>query len=213
MISKWGDRMTEEKKEQDGLSDLFSNRGFLNQNKFKLLRYLIILILMGVFLMLVGNLIGGPPEENVINKSNGSSNNDESTINSSVEEKLERKLEKTLSVIAGAGDVEVNISLEVGPEYVYARNDQQSKKEIGEEDQSGGTRETKQYDNSSEIVVLNQGSDSKAVVKKKIKAKVRGVLVVAEGANNSQVKADLISAVEVGLGVESYKIKVLAKER
>jgi stage III sporulation protein AG len=205
--------MTEEKKEQDGLSDLFSNRGFLNQNKFKLLRYLIILILMGVFLMLVGNLIGGPPEENVINKSNGSSNNDESTINSSVEEKLERKLEKTLSVIAGAGDVEVNISLEVGPEYVYARNDQQSKKEIGEEDQSGGTRETKQYDNSSEIVVLNQGSDSKAVVKKKIKAKVRGVLVVAEGANNSQVKADLISAVEVGLGVESYKIKVLAKER
>jgi stage III sporulation protein AG len=139
--------------------------------------------------------------------------NDESTINSSVEEKLERKLEKTLSVIAGAGDVEVNISLEVGPEYVYARNDQQSKKEIGEEDQSGGTRETKQYDNSSEIVVLNQGSDSKAVVKKKIKAKVRGVLVVAEGANNSQVKADLISAVEVGLGVESYKIKVLAKER
>jgi len=205
--------MTEEKNEAAFFNDLFSSEGFLSENKFKLLRYLIILVLIGVFLMLAGNLIGSPTEKNVLNKSNQRSNDNESSTNFSAEEKLERKLEKTLSVIAGAGDVEVNISLEVGPEYVYARNDQQSKKEIVEEDQSGGTRETKQYDNSSEIVVLNQGSDSKAVVKKKIKAKVRGVLVVAEGANNSQVKADLISAVEVGLGVESYKIKVLAKER
>ena len=204
--------MAQENDKQTILHNLFFNKGFLEQSNSKWLKYLIILILVGVFFMLVSNSIGNKRNTEISNSVN-SNNKQRSESNYSIEDGLEAKLEQTLSQIAGVGEVKVNITLDTGPEYIYARDDENSEKEIVEQDKSGGTRKTEQYDQRSKIVVLNQGGESKAVIKKNIKAKIRGVLVVAEGASNSYIKADLIDAVKVGLGIDSYKIKVLAKER
>lgn len=204
--------MAKQREEKNILNNLFANKNFFSGEKSNLLRYLFVLILIGVFFMLIGNLFNTNPKTEVLNSSN-SNKQQQSEISSSGEEKLARKLEEVLSQIAGVGSVSVNITLESGPEYIYARDDDNSTKEIIETDKSGGTRETKQQQQRSQIVVLNQGGTSEAVIKRKVQPQIKGVLVVAEGAGNSQIKANLIAAVKVGLGIESYKIKVLAKER
>ena len=42
---------------------------------------------------------------------------------------------------------------------------------------------------------------------------VQGVLIVAPGAENSQVKVELIRAAQVALGIGSHQVVVLAGER
>ncbi|WP_204699955.1 stage III sporulation protein AG [Halanaerobacter jeridensis] len=204
--------MAKQDREGNILNNLFSNESFFNSDKSNLLRYLFVLILVGVFLMLIGNFFDSK-QRNRSNSSPQQNHKQQSELNSSVEERLESRLEEVLSQVAGVGSVSVNITLETGPKYIYARDDEDSTKKIMENDKSGGARETEQQQKRSQIVVLNQGGTSKAVIKKKVQPQIRGVLVVAEGASNSRIKANLIAAVKVGLGVESYKIKVLAKER
>lgn len=185
---------------------------FLNSERSNLLRYLFVLILVGVFFMLIGNLFT-PNEQNKILDSDEGGGGEKGEVRLSESERLERELEDVLAQVSGVGTVAVNITLDSGPEYIYARNNNSSQRNIIEEDKSGGTRETDQDEKRSEIVVLNQGGHNKAVVKNKIQPQIRGVLVVAEGAVDSRIKADLIAAVKVGLGIGSHKIKVLAKER
>ena len=205
--------MAKQQGEQNIFKSLFSNKSFFNPDKQNLLRYLFVLALVGVFFMLVGDLFRTEPNNTKDSNANKNSNVEISEVNCSGEERLEKKLASILAQISGVGSVTVNITLETGPEYIYARDENESKKTILEEDKAGGTRETNQYEHRSEIVVLNQGGANKAVIKKEIQPQIRGVLVVAEGAHNSHIKADLIAAVKVGLGIKSYKIKVLAKER
>ncbi|MGM0502578.1 MAG: hypothetical protein ACQERJ_08590 [Bacillota bacterium] len=202
----------EENNKQTWHRYLFADKRILSGEKFKLLRYLIILVLVGVFFMLIANSLGSEKEAAIINSSEQINENDSEQFDYSLEQKMEQNLKMILSQVSGVGEVEVNITLDTGPEYVYARDDEDSAKEIVEQDKTGGTRKTEQHDYRSKIVVLNQGGKNEAVVKKKIEATVRGVLVVAEGANNSYIKAELIEAVKVGLGIGSHKIKVLAKE-
>ena len=45
------------------------------------------------------------------------------------------------------------------------------------------------------------------------KPEIKGVLIVAEGANDSTVKASLTRAVELGLGIAPYKITVLPQRK
>lgn len=185
---------------------------FFNTEKSNLLRYLFVLILVGVFFMLVGNLFNPSTQDKSLERVS-EDNSQSRGRNFSLEEELEEKLENVLSQISGAGTVAVNITLDTGTKYIYARNNNDSNKKILEEDKAGGVRETEQHEQRSEIVILDQGGASEAVIKNKIRPQIRGVLVVAEGAVDSKIKADLIDAVKVGLGIKSYKIKVLAKER
>ncbi|MNT81417.1 hypothetical protein D3C72_2210110 [compost metagenome] len=54
--------------------------------------------------------------------------------------------------------------------------------------------------------------DSKPLITKKIKPKIRGVLVVARGAENKIVKQLIVDAVEKGLNVASYQISVVPRK-
>lgn len=190
-------------------SNSFNIKEFFSSSKFKFVRYLLILALLGVFFMLIGDFNSGLSSNNQSKDYNN--NHSESSL--SFEEALENKLEKVLTKISGVGKVVVDITLESGSEYIYARNHQNSEQKTVENDGSNLVRNTEQFDKREEIVLTNQGGAQEPVVKREIKAKIRGVLVVAQGANNSNVKFRLIQAVKVGLGVESHKIIVLAQER
>ncbi|MFO7818719.1 MAG: hypothetical protein R6V17_00625 [Halanaerobacter sp.] len=187
-------------------------KDFFNTEKSNLLRYLFVLILVGVFFMLVGNLFDPSTQDKSLERVT-EDNSQSRERNFSLEEELEKRLEDVLSQVSGAGTVAVNITLDTGTKKIYARNSNDSNKKILEEDKSGGVRETEQQEQRSEIVILDQGGASEAVIKKKVRPQIRGVLVISEGAADSRIKADLIDAVRVGLGIKSHKIKVLAKER
>lgn len=134
-------------------------------------------------------------------------------LSSSYEEVLEGKLANLLSKVKGAGAVNVNITLENGSTQEHAKNVVKESKVIQEKDTSGGVRTTTETKESEQILVGKENGVDRPVVVREVKPLIKGVLVIAEGAYDSTVKANLTKAVETGLGIPPYKITVLAQRK
>ncbi len=131
----------------------------------------------------------------------------------SYEEALEAKLANLLSQVKGAGAVAVSITLENGVTQEYARNTVRESRTIQERDTSGGVRTTTESKESDQVLLGRDNGIDRPVMVREIKPAVKGVLVIAEGAADSAVKANLTRAVEAGLGLPSYKITVLPQRK
>lgn len=132
---------------------------------------------------------------------------------SRTEKVLEERLEHILSQIKGAGTVDVSVFLATGTRYEYAINVSANKRVIDEKDQNGGVRLTTEENSADEYVLIrgNQ-AEEKPVVVQESRPQVQGVLVVADGARDARVKAQLLQAVQVALGLEPHRIQVMARE-
>ncbi len=109
---------------------------------------------------------------------------------------LENKLKNVISKISGVRDVGVVITLESGFTYEYA-TDIETKTIT-----SGGTDTTL----TTQTVILVSGQP---VVVKQNYPVVKGVVIVAKGAEDFAVKMKIISACETVLKTQSDKITVL----
>jgi stage III sporulation protein AG len=122
---------------------------------------------------------------------------------------LSQKLLAMLSKIEGAGAVAVSVRLTGTTQSEYALNTTTGKKTTQENDQSGGTRVTSEDTSSNQLVMNRYGQGEQPVVEREVAPGIAGILVVAEGAGNPQVKNRLFQAVKVAMGVEPQKILVL----
>ena len=116
------------------------------------------------------------------------------------ERETEEELESILSGISGAGKVKVMIMFESTSELVPALELQNSSGASGES--SGSSPAKASRDGSEEPIVLTE-----------LCPKVRGVIVIAEGASDIRVKTDLTEAVRALLGVEAGQIGVFTMQR
>ena len=132
---------------------------------------------------------------------------------SSYEDALEGKLANILGKVKGAGAVVVNITLENSSTQEHAKNVVKESKIIQEKDTSGGIRTTTETKESEQILMGKENGVDRPVIVREIKPIIKGVLVIAEGAYDSTVKANLTKAVEAGLGIPCYKITVLAERK
>lgn len=135
------------------------------------------------------------------------------TSTSSYEEALEGKLGTVLAKVKGAGAVAVHITLENTSTQEHAKNVVKESKVIQEKDASGGIRTTTETKESEQILIGKENGIDRPVLVREIKPIIKGVLVIAEGAYDSAVKANLTKAVEAGLGIPSYRITVLAQRK
>ncbi|MDT8901064.1 hypothetical protein [Anaeroselena agilis] len=131
----------------------------------------------------------------------------------SYEEALEAKLANLLSQVKGAGAVAVSVTLESGITQEYARNTVRESRTVQERDNSGGVRTTTESKESNQVLLGRDNGVDRPVMVRETKPAVKGVLVIAEGAGDSLVKANLTKAVEAGLGLPSYKITVLPQRK
>lgn len=69
----------------------------------------------------------------------------------------------------------------------------------------GGTRITETENNQKEVVT---DSTSNVISEKKMSPKIEGAIITAKGAENSEVKTNIISAVEAVTGIATHKIQV-----
>lgn len=69
----------------------------------------------------------------------------------------------------------------------------------------GGVRTIESEDNEKSVVT---GSDSNPVTGKTVNPTIEGAVVTAQGAGNSLVKTNIISAVEAVTGLATHKIQV-----
>lgn len=114
---------------------------------------------------------------------------------------LEKKTEKMVSQISGAGKSKIMITADVSREYDYATNQSKSE-EVSNDNKTS-------IDFRSEVILYDDGDGDNALVKKAIEPKIRGVLVLCEGAGNPSINEEITSAVKTVLGVSSNKICVL----
>ena len=124
--------------------------------------------------------------------------------NTSQNNDLEQKLKKILSNISGVGEVEVLITYSqtsvVNPIY----NEDYGESVTEEEDTSCGKRKVSSTTNKKEVVSSNNDVITQSVTSPQI----QGAVVIAKGAGDANVKANIIQAVEAATGLSTYKIQV-----
>lgn len=135
------------------------------------------------------------------------------TTLSQYEEELENKLKEMLSKIKGVGEVSVMINLDSTQEMVVEKNVQTQESTTEERDREGGNRQIKDQQRNEQVVILRQGNHEQPIVVKTTKPPVRGVLVLAPGATDVQVKAWISEAVQRVLDVPPHKVSVLPKNQ
>ena len=120
---------------------------------------------------------------------------------------IEEKLAAMLSQIEGAGDVEVMITYESTGEIVPAFSVDRQTTTITD-NRENGTSTTNTENTQSEVVTVGDGGGSRALVLKEISPKIRGVIVVAEGADDITVRLNLLNAVQTLLNVGPRQVDV-----
>ncbi len=118
-------------------------------------------------------------------------------------EDIEAKLSSTLSAIKGAGQVKVMITYEGSAQIIpaYAKNTQQSV-------DSGGDNLRESISTQEQVVTVAEGGQQSALIVEEKSPKVKGVIVIAQGAGDIGVKIALTQACRTILGVDSSCIEV-----
>lgn len=126
---------------------------------------------------------------------------------------FEKKLEAALSTIAGAGEVKVTVMFTTGPEYTYVTDEVYRVQQGEEKVKEGGTRTTTEENTEEKtVLVRSQGGGEQPVILKKKEGEIGGVLVIAEGARDPEVRLTLTRAVVTLLGVAAHRVEVFPKE-
>ncbi|MEK4662746.1 stage III sporulation protein AG [Priestia sp. FSL H7-0729] len=186
-------------------------------------RWLIILGLIGVGIMLFNSFvnvkkidsenIGREPPDPATSMASIQSDPMDQNPFQAIEIAFEDKIKGVLENIVGVGTVDVMVTVDSTEELVVQRNVKDSQQLTEETDASGGKRHMTQYTRDGEIITYEVSGDQTPIVTKKLKPQIRGVLVVARGAENKVVKDLITDAVEKGLNVAAYRISVVPRKQ
>ena len=126
----------------------------------------------------------------------------------SKEDTLSQKLEAILSQIQGVGEVKVFINYSESSEEVAMYNENSKSSTTEETDTSGGIRKVQETDSQKDIIYQENNGTKTPMTKKVIEPKIEGAIITAKGANNIDVKTNIIQAVEAATGLATHKIQV-----
>ncbi|MEK3730876.1 MULTISPECIES: stage III sporulation protein AG [Paenibacillus] len=191
--------------------------------KVQTLRWLIILGLVGVAIMLFSSFINvkkidqdnvsrEPPDASVTTSVPTDADNAAGEFET-IEQDFEMRTKAMLEQIVGVGEVDVMVTVESTEELVVHKNIRDTQELTEETDANGGKRHITSYTRDGQIVTYETSGDQAPIVTKRIKPQVRGVLVVAKGAENEVVKGLIVDAVQRGLNVPTYRISVVPRKQ
>ncbi len=147
-------------------------------------RYVLLVILVGVFLLVLPNFGGGKKESPAAAPADTSVEFDLSS--------MEKKLADAISEISGAGKARVVLTLKSGPRQVVAVNESVSDR-----------------GNSSTTVVISKGSGTQdAVVLQQVYPQYQGALIICPGGGEAAVKLKITEAVSAVTGLGAARISV-----
>lgn len=124
----------------------------------------------------------------------------------------EYRLKQILSSMKGAGRVEVMITYKTGKELIPAMNTVESNTETEEKDSNGGIRRVSQVDTNSQPVSMTTSEGSQPLITREVRPEVLGVIIIAEGAGDIQVRMELQKAVQTVLGVRANQVDIFVME-
>lgn len=187
------------------------------------LRWLLLLGLLGVAFMILNSFIQvktidqpnnpGTSPEPASEQAFASKSLNERSGFQDYEEAYGTAIKELLQKIVGVGDVEVLVTIDSTEEIVVQQNRNESQQITDETDQNGAKRHITEITQNGEVALYESSGGQTPIVLKKIKPRIRGVVVVARGAENLTVKQMIVEAVGRGLDVPAHRISVLPRKQ
>ncbi|KWW11474.1 MULTISPECIES: stage III sporulation protein AG [Bacillaceae] len=197
------------------------------EKKPSLYVYALIVVLLGAGIMMAGNLLttnqtgqtsdvktvfNNKQEEKDDVETFGQKNQSEFKNTKDYEIYLQNEMKEALESITGVKDVKVVIYVDASEKKVYERNKVTQKQVTQETDQEGGKRTVEDTSVDEQLVLVKSGEKEGPIISETKKPIVRGVLVVAKGAENIQIKKWIVEAVTRSLDVPSHRVSVMPKK-
>ncbi|ACL76258.1 stage III sporulation protein AG [Ruminiclostridium cellulolyticum] len=184
----------------------------------KVIQNTVIVAIIGIILLIAGSVFFQGTDKNEEKVPPQTENGTEAVETLSRKEgetkdELEKSLEAILSQIKGAGKVSVMVTFYSGSESVPVYNTKNSTSDTQEKDKEGGTRSVKQADRENNIIFEESDGVKKPYITKELLPKVKGVVIVADGAKDAEVRSSLAKATEALFEVASHKIQVFERNK
>lgn len=172
---------------------------------------LLIVLVIGIILLISSSFFLSKDKDSVESLNTGVDYNFTNTFMSDMEYSsfLEAKLEEILMELKGVGQVKVMMTLDDTMEKIPAFNTIRNNETTSETDSQGGTREITREDVDIQVVTSGDGG---LMVLKERKPTVRGVIVIAEGADDLEIKEMVYEAVKTVLGVSGNRVEVYSSK-
>lgn len=185
-------------------------------NKRNIENLVVFLVLLIITVIAINTIWGEEKEETKQEDKNTSykqlAKSIENNINSNNQEfneyNLEQSLEDILSKMAGVGNVEVLITYSETSEVVAMYNETYTSSNTEETDTNGGKRKIEQTDTNKEIIYEEKNGEKSPITQKVVMPKIEGAIITAEGAENANIKTNIIQAVSAATGLATYRIQV-----
>ncbi|CRK84074.1 stage III sporulation protein AG [Neobacillus massiliamazoniensis] len=186
-------------------------------------KYLILILCLGAAFMLISNFLFKSPSALPTAKTNSQPTSDVPAFGSSkgsgnkeitdYEKSYESQLKKALEEMLGVSDVTVVVTIDSTDKQILEKNKSTKTQTTEETDTQGGQRKVQDSETNEQLVITRNGDKELPIVVETKKPEIRSVLVVARGADNIQIKKLIVEAVTKGLGVPSYRVAVLPKNK
>ena len=189
------------------ISDKVQQRG----NKKNLENLVVFIIILIVTIIFINYIWNGDKKKNTENNTNVFSENIANTKIETVEisnNNLEFELENILKKLDGVEDVSVLITYEETNRIVPMYNEDLQESITEEADNQGGSRKINESTSKKEVVYEDNNGSKKVVTSKIISPQIKGAVVMAKGANNINVKSNIIQVVQAATGLATHKIQV-----
>lgn len=142
----------------------------------------------------------------------GTSKSNSNEMITEYENRYENQLKEALEGINGVDDVTVVVNVDATEKKILEKNTVSSSQTTEETDPKGGKRRIENQSEDEQLVISQEGEKELPIVIETKKPEIRGVLVVAKGAENIQVKTWIIEAVTRVLDVPMHRVSVLPKK-
>lgn len=118
---------------------------------------------------------------------------------------LETKVEELLKQIEGVGKLDVMLTLESGSEYVYQA---ETKRSSDRKNAEGDTTQERLDDEQTIVMVEGDNGKKQALIRTELTPKIKGIVVVCEGADQLTVETQIIDVLTTAFGVTSARVSV-----
>ncbi len=200
-------------------------KGETSDKKSGKYQYMILVLCIGAAFMIVGNVLfsdkSAPLDSKAVTTSQAEPTDVEAfslkkdSNNKSIagyEEEYEKQLKKALEEMLGVNDVTVVVNIDSTDKKILEKNTVTKSQTTEEKDNEGGERKVQDTSTDEQLVIIREGEKEVPIVVEYQKPAIRGVLVVAKGAENIQVKKWIIEAVTRSLDVPSHRVAVMPKK-
>ncbi len=169
--------------------------------KIKNIKHIEVIIAICLIVAVIGIYLSGTEK-------NTKTNTEEKTVSQNNTDVYEEKLKAVLSEINGAGKVDVMITYNSSSEIITANTTTVSSDKTNSSDRSAESK-----NETVSPVLINQSGTTTPLIVKEILPDVKGVIVIAEGADDIKVRLNLVNAVCTALAVDADKVEIFTKNK